>query len=300
MHKYLRAVGFSEPMNAVDRINLIDDIKTKSGFHAEAAGLEAESEMLTEYRLDLAGGCGVSLVGSFEEEGDLLAGEIEPYLWPGAATTMEEAFVEERIDNRSFAGICDDLRVGTTLIFRLLNPVDYLRFCAVEELPYPGTVVSLSALSIEGTVVLPLQKSSYDQQVILRRAYRRQKLMEAAMDGDEQAMQTITMEDMDTYSDLLDKIQENDILSLVDSFFMPNGAECDVYYILGEILACREVRNPYTLDRIHILSLSCSGIEFTVAINDKDLYGQPEPGRRFKGVIWLQGILQFPGISTQG
>ena len=282
-------------MNALDRLNLIDDIKTKSFYRAQAAGLEDPNELLTELRMDLAGGCGVSLVGNFNEENDFLAGQVEPYLMPEAPTTMEEVFVEERIDNRSFAGICDDLRIGTTLIFHLLNPVDFLRFSAFEELPCPGTVVSLSALSIEGTVVLPLEKTPYDQQVILRRAYRRQKLMESAMDGDEQAMQTITTEDMDTYSDLLDKIPEYDILSLVDSFFMPSGADCDLFYILGEILACRQVKNPYTLDRIHILNIQSSGIEFTVAINDKDLYGQPEPGRRFKGVIWLQGTIEFPG-----
>ena len=117
--------------------------------------------------------------------------------------------------------------------------------------------------------MLPLEKSPYEVQVIRQRADRRRKLMEAARDGDEQAMQTITMEDMDTYGDLLGKIQDNDILTLVDSFFMPTGAECDVYYIMGEILAC--------------------------SINDKDLYGHPQPGRRFKGVIWLQGIIRFPG-----
>ena len=229
MHKYLRAVGFSESMNALDRLNLIDDIKTKSSYHMQAAILDHPEEMLTEYKMDLAGGCGLNMAGTFEDENDFLAGQVEPYLVPETVTTMEEVFVEERIDNRSFAGICDDMRIGTTLIFRLLNAIDYLRFSAYEELPFPGTAVCLSALSVEGTILLPLEKSPYDQQLIQQRADRRRKLMEAARDGDEQAMQTITMEDMDTYGDLLGKIQESDILTLVDSFFMPTGAECDVY-----------------------------------------------------------------------
>lgn len=299
MHKYMRAVGFSEPMNAMDRLNLIDDIKNKASYRAEAAGLEGGVEVLSEYRMELAEGFGVSMVGAFGEENDFPAAQIEPFLMPGAVSTMEEVYVEERIDNRSFAGICDDMRVGTTLIFRLLNPVDYLRFTIFEDLPCPGTSVSLSALSIEGTVVLPLAKTPYEEQLLLWRADRRRRMMEAARDGDEQAMQTITMEDMDTYNDLLDQIQEHDILSLVDSFFMPTGAECDVYYILGEILDCRNVRNPYTLDKIHILTVCASGVEFTLGINDKDLYGQPAPGRRFKGVIWLQGIIHFPGLSAE-
>ena len=51
MHKYLRAVGFSDRMNAMDRLNLIDDIKTKSSYKKQAPGYENDGEILTEYRL---------------------------------------------------------------------------------------------------------------------------------------------------------------------------------------------------------------------------------------------------------
>ena len=175
MHKYLRSVGFSELMNSYDRLNLIDDIKTKSSYHMQAAILDNPEEMLTEYKMDLAGGCGLTMAGTFEDENDFLAGQIEPYLTPETITSMEEVFVEERIDNRSFAGICDDMRIGTTLIFRLLNPIDYLRFSAYEELPCPGTGVCLSALSVEGTILLPLEKTPYEQQVIRQRAKRQRQ-----------------------------------------------------------------------------------------------------------------------------
>ena len=100
-------------------------------------------------------------------------------------------------------------------------------------------------IELVNQIIGKIEEVPQDVKLINRRADRRRKLLEAARDGDEQAMQTITMEDMDTYSDLIDKVQESDILTLVDSFFMPTGAECDVYYILGEILACRQVRNPY-------------------------------------------------------
>ena len=86
-----------------------------------------------------------------------------------------------------------------------------------------------------------------------------------------------------THSDLLNRVQREDILTLVDSFSC-RPVECDIYYILGEILSGRCATS--TLDKIHILTIRCGGIEFTVAINHKDLYGHPEPGRRFKGVIW--------------
>ena len=70
MHKYLRSVGFSELMNSYDRLNLIDDIKTKSSYHMQAAILDNPEEMLTEYKMDLAGGCGLTMAGTFEDENE--------------------------------------------------------------------------------------------------------------------------------------------------------------------------------------------------------------------------------------
>ena len=48
-------------MNSLDRLNLIDDIKKKSSYRREAPGPEAGSLLLTEYRLELAGGCGLTM-----------------------------------------------------------------------------------------------------------------------------------------------------------------------------------------------------------------------------------------------
>jgi hypothetical protein len=37
------------------------------------------------------------------------------------------------------------------------------------------------------------------------------------------------------------------------------------------------------------MKIECNDIQFDVCINEKDLMGQPEIGRRFKGNIWMQG-----------
>ena len=42
------------------------------------------------------------------------------------------------------------------------------------------------------------------------------------------------------------------------------------------------------------MTLDCNGLEFDVCINENDLLGEPQVGRRFKGVIWLQGYINFP------
>ena len=81
--------------------------------------------------------------------------------------------------------------------------------------------------------------------------------------------------------------------SLVDSYLMPYGAECELYSILGEIRKVDWRKNLQTGEDVAVLTVDCNGLRLDIAINGKDLYGEPEVGRRFRGVIWLQGRIQF-------
>ena len=41
------------------------------------------------------------------------------------------------------------------------------------------------------------------------------------------------------------------------------------------------------------MDVLCSDIILRVCINKSDLFGEPKEGRRFKGVTWLQGHVDF-------
>ena len=102
------------------------------------------------------------------------------------------------------------------------------------------------------------------------------------------------MEDMDTYTSISRKILKEDVFSLVDTYFMPYGVECDQYSILGEILDYTITTNKITGEKIYLMKVSCNDLQFDICINSLDLYGEPEVGRRFKGVIWMQGFINYP------
>ena len=61
-------------------------------------------------------------------------------------------------------------------------------------------------------------------------------MLQAARDGDEDAIENLTLEDMDTYTMISKRIENEDILSIVMSHFMPCGVECDQYNVMGDIL----------------------------------------------------------------
>ncbi len=63
-------------------------------------------------------------------------------------------------------------------------------------------------------------------------------------------MESLTMEDMDTYSMISQSIVTDDIFTIVDSYFMPYGIECDQYSVLGEILDIMKFKNIMTGEEI--------------------------------------------------
>ena len=68
------------------------------------------------------------------------------------------------------------------------------------------------------------------------------------------------------------------------------------YAILGTIMEVKQVVNDVTKEEIYVLRLDCNDLIFDICINKEDLLGEPLPGRRFRGSIWMQGSIDFsPG-----
>lgn len=237
---------------------------------------------------------GISVCGQFDEKDEFYPDYYYPYLNSDVVSSTEELSVESRVDNDTYAGVCDDLRVGAALIFRLRNAVEYLKNLHTSYLPLEHASVTLTALSLEGSVMLPIYKSLDDLNRKKNTEVKRRRLLNAARSGDEGAIRDLTETDMETWSNVLSKIQADDVFTLVDSYFMPYGAECELYSVMGDIVCCKSLTNCITGEEVCILQIEANGLPLAIAINREDLFGEPQPGRRFKGVIWLQGHINFP------
>ena len=152
--------------------------------------------------------------------------------------------------------------------------------------------VTLTGLSLGGIVMLPIRKEKKTPRN-KKEELARKRLIQAAKNGDEDAIESLTIEDIDTYNELSNRVMKEDIFTIVDSTFMPCGVECDQYSVIGEILELYEEKNRYTGESIYIMVLECNSLIITTAINKQHLLGEPAVGRRFKGQIWLQGNVRF-------
>ena len=166
--------------------------------------------------------------------------------------------------------------------------------CNEDRIPAKGTSLILSALSVGGMIMMPICKNEKDLAKDKKASVMRRNLLNEARKGNEQAIESLTLDDMDTYSSLSRKILKEDIYTLVDTYFMPYGVECDHYSVMGEIIEYTIVKNELTKEEMYIMTINSNELCYDVCINKKDLLGEPQIGRRFKGIIWMQGIIQFP------
>jgi hypothetical protein len=288
----MRAIGFSEYTDRRKLKDLIKSVVMNADYREYT--LNEDNVMLGEFCKNFTEELGISVCGEFDEDDKFSYEYYFPFILGREISTSEDVSVERHSYRESYAGVCDDVNVGLTLIFYLQNMIPYVKEKVCGRLPIGGTSITMSALSVNGTIMMPIKKDEFQKRQVQKNSDNRSKLLAAARQGDEEAIETLTLEDMDMYTTISRKIQKEDVFSIVDTYFMPSGVECDQYSILGEIMECKKVINSITQEEIFIMTICSNELTFDLAINKMDLLGEPQVGRRFKGNIWLQGYINFP------
>ena len=278
MHKFLRSIGFSTYRKKRDIEKLLASLIPSAKWRR--IQLDEETN-LCELRAEVAPGMGIVMMGEMDEEGAFQCEYYYPYLNSPDVSSTTDCSIQRHTEKETYAGLLDEYRVGISLIFYLENCFEYRERKAMR-MPRTAESVNLTGLAIEGKVLLPLHKTRKQIEMAKVAARDRNNLLEAAKKGDEDAMETLTIEDIDLYSQVSRRAS-----------FMPCGIECDQYSIIGEITGIETKENRVSGELVYDLTISCSDMVFHVGIAQKDLMGEPKAGRRFKGQIWMQGTAKF-------
>lgn len=290
MHKFLRAVGFSMYQKKPEIRKLLDEIVCNA---QEICEMNTEDgTAICEIRGEVAPGMGIAVVGERNSEGVFHEEYYYPYLISSDLTSQADCSIQRHAEKETYAGLLDEYKVGISLIFYLQNMMEYRkRLEKGDSVKTESTI--LTALSVSGKILLPVQKTEKQKEKAKVASKDRNNLIEAAKNGDEDAMETLTIEDIDMYSQISRRMVNEDIYSIIDSFFMPCGVECDQYSMIGEILEIKQNENRITKEKVYDLTVECNDLVFHIGINQQDLLGEPLPGRRFKGKVWMQGTVKF-------
>lgn len=287
MHKFLKAIGFSD-FRKKDLEIVINDIIERPEIMKVTK--DSEGNEFAELSKCFGTNIGIMVRGNYDESDSFMMEYYYPYYISEYDTTNELIEVQKHSEKESYAGVCDESNVGVTLIFYLQNVADYL---SEKRLGNGVEIVGakLAALSVEGMIILPVNEQEEKEKISNYKYKERSQLIAQAREGNEDAIESLTIEDMDTYSMISRRVMREDILSIVNSCFMPYGIESDQYSIIGRINDFKEVENSLTKETIICMEIECNNLFFNICINKKDLIGEPAIGRRFKGNIWMQGTV---------
>lgn len=291
MHQYLKAVGFDNIRTKNDLREILADVRER--FTHQTIVSYKPGEDFCELRKEYGQCIGISLCGEVDENDVFDPDYYLPYFEGSGISTYADIAVERKIEKEQYVGMCEDSKIGISLIFTLQNGIEYMRERQAGFVKDLTTSVTFSGLALSGMILLPVIKNESQIKSEKEASDNRKMLINAARNGDQSAIETLTLDDIDTYSQVSRRLATEDVFSIVDTYFMPYGVECDLYSIMGEILAVRRRKNVATGVELYQMKLNVNELQFDVCVPVAEVMGEPEIGRRFKGTIWLQGYINF-------
>lgn len=290
MHSFLRAVGFGSIKSRSDEeklISLVIDNATEKQIYRLS-----EERSIMELTMEVSEDTGVVVRGETDARGVFHVAHYFPFRRGNLVTTEEPLFVNKRVDTDAYTGMCDDYRLGVSLIFYIQNVVDLLKN-PIQKKERRKCPVYLAALASEGKILLPVEKTTKEAEKVKTDLKNRSALIAEAKQGNQEAMQSLTFDDIDQYAVVSRRIRKEDIYSIVETSFIPYGSESDNYSILGYINSVERQKNSYTKEEFYVMNVECNEMNYDVCIHVDDLLGEPAVGRRFRGNIWMQGKVEF-------
>ncbi|MBN2222533.1 MAG: DUF3881 family protein, partial [Vallitaleaceae bacterium] len=287
MMLYIKALGFSQydtKEKAEELVNLVIDAPTNryltEGDH---------EEIKVEYYKSFGKDFGLVVRGEIDQKKELVIHTVLPYAKGRTLIDTHEVEVIANDERHSYSGFCEESKSGTPISFFLQNLVDY--FDVDEERNVYINGIKLSLFAVEGTVILPIDKDEEDESIEIAEQMIREELLNQAREGNEEAIDALEEEAMEASRILKERLKSEDLLTILEGFFMPVGEDEDIYSVLGTIIEAKKLVNRYTKESVWRIKLRCMTLVLDVYINDIDFVGKASKGMRFKGTCWVHGIM---------
>ena len=198
MHKYLKAIGFTELKKKQGIREILK--QTADEFDLQRAVSLDETSEFCELKKQYGDNVGISVYGEMDQDKIFEREYYVPYFEGSGITTYADVLVERRIEKEMYVGICEDVKVGASIIFHIQNAIEYMKEKQLGGLAKKTTSVTLSGLGSSGMILFPISKDEHLEKTRKEEERNRMMLLSAARNGDQEAMESLTLDDIDTYS----------------------------------------------------------------------------------------------------
>ena len=99
------------------------------------------------------------MYGELNEQDEMEIEYYYPYILNEEVTSRAECSIQRHTEKETYAGLLDEYKVGLSLIFYLLNPIEYRECYRKERERLQVNSVSLAGFANRGKVLLPIKKT---------------------------------------------------------------------------------------------------------------------------------------------
>ena len=125
MHQYLKAIGFDNIHTRKELRQLLREVEER--FTHQTIVSYRPGEDFCEYQKEYGQFMGITVCGELDEEDNFDPAYYFPYFEGSGVTTYADISVERKIEKEQYVGMCEDSKIGISLIFTLRNGIDYMR-----------------------------------------------------------------------------------------------------------------------------------------------------------------------------
>ena len=296
MDIFLRSVGFTRT-KFFEKINQIKNEIIESPDKRVIFGC-GEDGTYVEYYKTYGEGIGILLRGTMDEGENVQIESCEAFAIADENAAVNK-FIVEFVKNQPVI-VFEDVGTGNELVFSLQNKIDYFRdeqgfidfgrsvvFSRAQGIE--KRKVNYCAMSVYGSVILPVYKDKQEDSEQLEDESFYKSLVLRFKEGDDEAEEMLKLYAEETSYVINERLQEEDLLSVVEGYFLPMEDNETDYSVLGEIVAISRTFNEFTGDEVVKLTLNVTGSRIQLIINSRDLTGYPMLGMRFMGTCHLRG-----------
>ena len=191
MHKYLNAIGFHDIASEREWYQiLLESEKKFSGY--DRIALDEHTD-LCELRREYGNGIGISSCGFIDENDEEFRRECYfPYFSGSGVSSYADIAVEQKASSPTYIGVCEDVKLGCSIIFHIQNGMEYIKEATLGGLNKSSISITFSGLALSGKILLPVTKDAGAADKRAKDLRNRMMLMSAAKEGNPDAIESLT------------------------------------------------------------------------------------------------------------
>ena len=180
MHKYLNAIGFHDIASEREWYQiLLESEKKFSGY--DRIALDEHTD-LCELRREYGNGIGISSCGFIDENDEEFRRECYfPYFSGSGVSSYADIAVEQKASSPTYIGVCEDVKLGCSIIFHIQNGMEYIKEATLGGLNKSSISITFSGLALSGKILLPVTKDAGAADKRAKDLRNRMMLMSAAL-----------------------------------------------------------------------------------------------------------------------